>query len=211
MRRLRERADEEEIHVVGHCLDEIFITDIAHEGDVMAFLFAPHGDDLRHDAGEIGLHDPRVQGAGRTYRDRVDDLDTELSAHRFSCVVEGRFPDPEPLLDSARCRCRPPPCPPPRHPQRRGVGRDALRQRQARGVTLHYSARDTLTASPARPSCRPCPAATLSSTARRSATRSVYASSAAVMAAKMVGHRNTSWPWTSQETCGTWDCSSPVQ
>ena len=83
------------------------------------------------------MHDPRVQGAGRTFRDQVDDLDTELSPHRFSCVMEGHFPDPEPLLDPARCRCRPPPCPP-RHPQPRGGGCDALRQRQLRGVTLHH-------------------------------------------------------------------------
>jgi hypothetical protein len=37
------------------------------------------------------MHDPGVQGAGRTFRDQVDDPDTELSHHRFSCVVEGRF------------------------------------------------------------------------------------------------------------------------
>src|ERR1700757_545431 len=49
----------QEVHIVGHCLDKIFRTGIAHEGDVMAGLFAPHGDDLRHDAGEVGMHDPR--------------------------------------------------------------------------------------------------------------------------------------------------------
>ena len=43
------------------------------------------------------MHDPRVQGAGKTFQAHVDNLDTELSPHRFSCVMEGHFPDPEPL------------------------------------------------------------------------------------------------------------------
>jgi hypothetical protein len=43
------------------------------------FGFAPHSDDLGHDAGEIRVHEARVQGAGRPFGDEIDDADAQLT------------------------------------------------------------------------------------------------------------------------------------
>src|SRR5438445_8448153 len=83
-------------------------TGIAHEGDVMSFLFAPHGNDLRHDAGKIGIHDTRVQGAGRTFRDQVDDPDTALSHTSLSCVAFSAITSHPQLRDAYRMAMRTP-------------------------------------------------------------------------------------------------------
>jgi len=40
---------------------------------------APHADDLRHDARQIGVHHPRVQRARRPLGYEVDDADAQLT------------------------------------------------------------------------------------------------------------------------------------
>ena len=57
---LGERADEDQIDVGRQLLQQIFKAGIADEGDVMSLLSAPDADHLRHDAGEIGIHDASV-------------------------------------------------------------------------------------------------------------------------------------------------------
>ena len=55
---------------------------IAHVGDVMAGLFAPHRNDLGHDAGEIGMHDTCEPGMCRAFGGEVDDADPKLTQER---------------------------------------------------------------------------------------------------------------------------------
>jgi hypothetical protein len=50
----------------------------------MSGLFAPHGDDLRHDAGEIGIHDAREQGSRRAFADEVDNSNAQFSQNGAS-------------------------------------------------------------------------------------------------------------------------------
>jgi hypothetical protein len=48
----------------------------------MFFLHAPYTDYLRHDAGEIGIHDASVQGARGTSGDDIYDPDMQFSHRR---------------------------------------------------------------------------------------------------------------------------------
>ena len=77
--RLRERADEDEIDLFRQFPGQILETGVADEGDLVPFGFAPHPDDLGHDAGEIRVHDSCVQGAGRPFGDEIDDADAKLT------------------------------------------------------------------------------------------------------------------------------------
>ena len=83
---LSKRADEDEVDLVRQIVDQVLETRVADEGDLVPFRFAPHRDDLRHDAGEIRVHDARVQRAGRRFGDQIDDADTELT-QRFSLAA----------------------------------------------------------------------------------------------------------------------------
>ncbi len=77
--RFGERADEDEIDRVRQFLEKILETRVAGEADLVTLGLAPDGDGLRHDAGEIRVHDPRVERAGRTLRDEVDNGYAELT------------------------------------------------------------------------------------------------------------------------------------
>jgi len=77
--RLRKCADEDEIDLVRQLVDQVLETGVADKGDLVPFGFAPRPDDLRHDAGEIRVHDARVQGASRPLGDQIDDADTQLT------------------------------------------------------------------------------------------------------------------------------------
>src|SRR5262249_39694598 len=57
LRGLSERTDENQIDVVRQFFQQILEAGVADEADVVAFLAAPDADHLRHDAGEIGIHD----------------------------------------------------------------------------------------------------------------------------------------------------------
>jgi len=54
----------------------------------MSFLFAPHGYDLRHDAGEIGIHQARKQRSTRTFGHKVDNSNAQLSQNSASPYLE---------------------------------------------------------------------------------------------------------------------------
>jgi len=45
----------------------------------MPLLPAPHTDDLRHDAGKIGVHHASIQSPRRAPRNDIDDPDMEFS------------------------------------------------------------------------------------------------------------------------------------
>src|SRR2546430_133585 len=74
-----ERPDEYEVDVGRELADEVLEAGIADEGDLVSLVLAPHADDLRHDAREVGVHDARVQGARGTARDEIDDADAKLT------------------------------------------------------------------------------------------------------------------------------------
>jgi len=52
---------------------------VADEIYPVAQLFAPGRDDLRHDAGEIAVHDACVEGARPCLVNQIDNTDTEFS------------------------------------------------------------------------------------------------------------------------------------
>ncbi len=66
-----------ELCCLGERRDELE-SGVANELDVVPGLLAPHRHDLRHDACEIGVHDPGVQRLGGPLRDEVDDGDLEF-------------------------------------------------------------------------------------------------------------------------------------
>jgi hypothetical protein len=49
--------------------------------DVMPGFLKPNGDDLRHDAREVGIHEATVEMALGSLRDQVDDADPKLLDH----------------------------------------------------------------------------------------------------------------------------------
>ena len=74
LRRLCEGPDEHEVALVGELFGEVFVT--------------PSRDDLRHDAGEVGIHHARIQVLGWSSCDEIDDGDSELAhAGAPSCVA----------------------------------------------------------------------------------------------------------------------------
>ena len=76
--RLGERRDEDEVGFLGYLLQQVLKAGIAHELHVMPGFLTPYRDDLRHDAREVGVHDPGVQGLGGSLGYQVDDGDLKL-------------------------------------------------------------------------------------------------------------------------------------
>ena len=68
---LREGANEHYIHILRQLIEEVFKTGIADECDMMTLFFAPHPDDLRHNAGKVGIHNAGEQCPGRSFGDEV--------------------------------------------------------------------------------------------------------------------------------------------
>ena len=92
--RFRKRADEDEIDLCWQLLDQVLETRVADERGLVPFRFAPHPDDLGHDAGHVRVHDARVERAGRPLRDQIDDADAKLTHrsllfYRASCRLTG--------------------------------------------------------------------------------------------------------------------------
>ena len=75
--RLRERTDEQQIDVFGELLDQILCPRVAHQLDVVAGFLAPNGDDLRHDAREVGVHHPSPEGLGWCSRHQIQHADSQ--------------------------------------------------------------------------------------------------------------------------------------
>ena len=76
---LGEGADEEQIDVLRKFLDEILEAGVAYEADVVPGLFAPHAENLRHDACEVRVHDLGVQSLGGALGDQVHDAYAKLA------------------------------------------------------------------------------------------------------------------------------------
>ena len=70
-------------------------------------LLAPHGDHLRHDAREVGLHEPPPEGAGGALGHQIEDADSEtlhragLPPGRRVALVQDRVQEGE--SGSPRC------------------------------------------------------------------------------------------------------------
>ena len=73
--RLGECADEQHIEIVGELGEKILPARVAEIADIVTRLLAPHAEDLRHDTGEAGVHQPAVQAVARTLGDQVEDAD----------------------------------------------------------------------------------------------------------------------------------------
>ena len=83
LRGLGVRTNENQINVVRQFLQQVFETGVADKGNGVAFLAAPDADHLRHDAGEIGVHDAPKPGAGRSPGHEVEDSDPEFAHVQF--------------------------------------------------------------------------------------------------------------------------------
>ena len=70
-RRLGERADKDDVDMFRQYIEEVFETGVGYVGDGMSFFFTPHSNNLRHDAREIGVHDPCPYCPGRSPGDEV--------------------------------------------------------------------------------------------------------------------------------------------
>src|SRR3981189_1330945 len=68
---LRKRTDKDDVHSGGEFLTEIFPSGIADHGHFVTFAFAPSGHYLRHNAGEIGVHDLSPKRIGWSLADQV--------------------------------------------------------------------------------------------------------------------------------------------
>jgi hypothetical protein len=86
---LGEGPDDHEVDVPGELVLQVLESGEAHEGDVVAFLLAPDGNHLGHDAGEIGMHDPGVQGGVGGLGGEIDHRDMELFQ---TALLDFRFP-----------------------------------------------------------------------------------------------------------------------
>ena len=105
--RLGERAHEDQVYVVRQFRRQVLESRVADQLDVMPFLLAPDGEDLRHDAGEIRVHEPAVQRAGLASGDEVNDPDAESAQGTFPSLWTRRGPRPS-LPVSFRAPGRPP-------------------------------------------------------------------------------------------------------
>jgi hypothetical protein len=47
--------------------------------DFVSLFFTPDRDDLRHDAGEVGIHQLPPQGLGGAFRDKIQYANAQLS------------------------------------------------------------------------------------------------------------------------------------
>ena len=72
LRSLRESADENDVDILRQFIDEILKAGVSDKCDMMSLLFAPHSNDLGHDAGKIGVHHAGEQRPGRSLGDEVD-------------------------------------------------------------------------------------------------------------------------------------------
>ena len=82
LRGLGEGADEDEVRVGRQLRDEVLEARVADVGDVVPFGLAPGGNDLRHDARQVRVHDPGVERFRGPLADEVDDADSELAHGR---------------------------------------------------------------------------------------------------------------------------------
>ncbi len=55
-----EGADEQQVESIRQLFEQIFKAGIADQGDVVPQLPAPNANHLRHDAGQVGIHDASV-------------------------------------------------------------------------------------------------------------------------------------------------------
>mgnify|MGYP000243368253 CR=1 FL=1 len=84
LRRLGERADEEYVNVERQFRLQVLEPGVAHQVYVMARLFTPDRDDLRHDAGKVRVHDTGVHGGGRGTSNQIENADAERT---HSCLA----------------------------------------------------------------------------------------------------------------------------
>ena len=63
------------ISFLGKLPFQVLEAGVADEVDPVPQLLAPGRHDLGHDGGEIGVHDPRVEGTRRCLVHQVDDPD----------------------------------------------------------------------------------------------------------------------------------------
>ena len=78
-RGLGEGADEDDVDVVGKLVGEVLEPRVADVGHLVPARLAPDADDLRHDAGQVRVHHPRIEGVGGSFGDEIDDADAELT------------------------------------------------------------------------------------------------------------------------------------
>src|SRR5690606_17249891 len=81
-RRLGEGADEHQVELGGQLLEEILDPGVADELDLVPGPFAPRREHLRHDAGEVRVHEPPVQRRPGALGDEVEDADAKPSHGR---------------------------------------------------------------------------------------------------------------------------------
>jgi hypothetical protein len=86
-RGLRKRIEEGDLEVVGQTAGQEMPAGVIRNADAVALFLTPHGDHLRHDAGVIGTHEPRIRVAGRLFAEEIDDADshTHLMESRAGC------------------------------------------------------------------------------------------------------------------------------
>jgi len=79
---VRETADEDRIAIGRQFLGDVFQPGVAHEPHIVTQLLAPYSDDLGHDAGQVRVHDARVERSRRCVVNDIDDAYAK-SAHRL--------------------------------------------------------------------------------------------------------------------------------
>ncbi len=87
LRRAREGAHKQYVSVVEDIANEILDAGIADEPDVMAKLFTPHADHLRHDARQIGVHHPVEKTFCGPLGDEIKDGNAEFSQRQLLLAV----------------------------------------------------------------------------------------------------------------------------
>jgi hypothetical protein len=60
--RLGEGTDEDQIEIGRKLLQKVFHPGVTHHLYLMPFLLTPDADHLGHDARQVGVHNPSVQG-----------------------------------------------------------------------------------------------------------------------------------------------------
>src|ERR1700722_17967340 len=74
-RGLGEGTDKHQVKSAREFLFQVLAASITNELYIMAFLFTPGGDHLRHDAGQICVHDLAPERVGRPLTNEVDHAD----------------------------------------------------------------------------------------------------------------------------------------
>src|SRR5258708_38705798 len=90
LRSLREGADKYYVDVCRQLIYEVLEAGVAYERPIMSFFLAPYPEDLRHDAGKVGVHHACEQRPRGSLCDKVYDADPKFTNTSLLSIMNQR-------------------------------------------------------------------------------------------------------------------------